>query len=261
MRHGSIATRLARATRADVAENPGFFADAARHGERHMQHLFQTDIHNALTGQTGPALFPNVRGAVKDIMGSIKMTRYNVTGRGLADMGQDDEAANAAAQGFAVPTDDSSSDSGGMVTSYDQLMSQPSSPLPAGTITSYSQLQTPATKAPAPAPAKPADSGFDWTKLATSIIGAGASVGSAVYTSQVASDTAKKAAAIQAAARAKGGVAQAGMFSGMSSTMLIVGAVAILGVGAVMAFKGGGNGGGGSRRRSKRRGTTKRRRR
>ncbi len=117
MRHGSIATRLARATRADVAENPTMFRDFAEKGEKYMSHVINVDILRALRGESGPALFPNIRGAVKDMVSAAKMAQWNASGKvTLADLGEDEQVGTddtwAKAQGFpaSAPATDSSTD-------------------------------------------------------------------------------------------------------------------------------------------------------
>lgn len=221
VRHGSIATRLARATAADVAENPSGIAEITSRGEKYTQHMIETDILRALTGQSGPALFPNIRGAVKDLMSAAKMSKWTAQGSIMAGMGED------------LP---------GFYATYES--GPPAQPVP-GLTTSLTQT-----------PTAPSGGDFDWGKLASSIIGAGATIGTAVYTSQITADTAKRQAQLAAQAAAArqttamySGSSQAGVLGGSGGTILLIGGIAVLGIGAFMALSGGGKKSGRRRRR------------
>ena len=203
MRHGSIAKRLARATRADLAENPSMFRELADKGEKYMGHVINVDILRAIRGEPGPALFPNIRGAVKDLMSAAKMTQWNAEGKisiPLGDLGEDEQ----------VGTDDA-----------------------------WAKAQGFPASAP-PAPSTPFDWGNLVTGIvkAGATIG-----GAVVTAQTQADTQKKLAALQQQTLAARAQAASASMFGGggTGTTLLIVGIVAVLGIGAFAAFSGGGS--------------------
>lgn len=246
MRHGSIATRLARATRADLAENRSMFAEMAAKGEDYASNLINVDILRAIRGEPGPVLFPHIRGAVKDLMSAARVAQWQGGYGRLAGMGDDGEGLNIVtsldeptpiAPNYApvASVDDrfqSTAPTEEQVTQQ-QIAAQAVAPTPTRTV-------APAPKPTAPAPSAPASGGMDWGKIAASIVGAGAAIGGAVVTSQAQAAKAKQMSALQRA--------QASMTGGGGGTaLLVIGIVAVLGIGAYAVFSGG-NGGGGRRR-------------
>jgi hypothetical protein len=91
-----INTKILKAAQADALENPTMIDELSLGGPKRIQDMLELDILRALRGESGQALFPHVRGAVKDIISNTKGEMWAESGHML--LGQTTTTSTAPAR-------------------------------------------------------------------------------------------------------------------------------------------------------------------